>query len=210
MFDLSDTTWADWREQVEEPTREAWLEQALRVIAPAVWSNAGVDLGADVPARVSVGFPITGGRGAKRIGECWHGAATADNVPQIFVHPSVAEGKDALAVLVHELIHAALGPGCGHKGPFRACALKLGLTGPMTATVPGDVLTAQLAELMKHLGPYPHAKLNTADRKRQKTYLLKAACAKDGYTIRLTEKWASVGLPQCPMCSNLLKLEETK
>lgn len=200
---MSIDLWEDWTQRVIEPTREEWLDQAIRALAPLVTLACGVE----PKARVSVGFPITGGRGAKRIGECWYGEATADNVPQIFVHPSVEAGVDALEVLCHELIHAALGKGVGHKGAFRVSALKLGLTGPMTATKAGDSLRANLQSIQDQLGPYPHAKLNTSGRPIQKTYLLKAACATCGYTIRLTERWACVGVPACPVCAKTLTLK---
>ncbi len=37
-------------------------------------------------------------------------------------------------VLLHEMIHAAVGIDAGHKGPFKRAAIAVGLAGPMTAT----------------------------------------------------------------------------
>ena len=34
--------------------------------------------------------------------------------------------------------------------------------------------------------------------KKQSARMLKAECPECGYTIRLTKKWADVGLPSCP------------
>lgn len=202
--------WADWAERTQEPTREEWLEQACRVLSVDVWAKA--DAGAISPVRVSVGFPIIGARPSKhmRIGECWYGPSTADGIPQIFVHPTVSDGIAVLAVLLHELIHACLGSVCGHRGRFKQVATALGLEGPMRATVPGDALHTWFESMLLRLGAYPHSKLDPmAGRKVQKTYLLKATCEKCSYTIRLTEKWASLGLPIC-VCGCNFRLEETK
>jgi hypothetical protein len=41
----------------------------------------------------------------------------------------------------------------------------------------------------------------------QSTRMLKAECAECGYTIRLTKKWADVGLPSCPTDGAALTLD---
>jgi hypothetical protein len=43
--------------------------------------------------------------------------------------------------------------------------------------------------------------------KKQGTRMLKAECPECGYTIRLTKKWADVGLPTCPTDGGALALD---
>src|SRR5919109_3178501 len=74
--------------------------------------------------------------------------------------------------------------------------------------------------LLPQLGQYPHGAITGSgeilvpptepgdkpvilrhdDRpKKQSTRLLKAECPECGYTIRLTKRWAALGLPSCPI-----------
>jgi uncharacterized Zn finger protein (UPF0148 family) len=48
------------------------------------------------------------------------------------------------------------------------------------------------------LGAYPHGELSYSDRKVQGTRMIKASCPHCGYTVRLTNKWLTFGLPICP------------
>ncbi len=48
-----------------------------------------------------------------RHGECWKVEASAAGRPEIFVSPMLADSVEVGAVLVHEVIHAAL-PDAGH------------------------------------------------------------------------------------------------
>ncbi len=41
-------------------------------------------------------------------------------------------------------------------------------------------------------------RIYSKDGKKQATRLLKAVCPDCGYTIRVTSKWAALGLPVCP------------
>jgi hypothetical protein len=45
-----------------------------------------------------------------------------------------------------------------------------------------------------------------SNRKVQTTRRLKAVCPSCGYTVRLTSKWAALGLPSCPVDSDTLNL----
>ena len=106
---------------------------------------------------------------------------------------------EVFGILVHELAHSAT-DGDGHKGRFPACVRKLWLEGKPTSTVVGQRFRENFAPLVEGLGAYPHARLNvSAVRKVQGTRMLKAFCPACGYTVRLTQKWASVGLPTCPV-----------
>ena len=175
-------------------TREEWLESLAERVAPL--------LSMPVPkVRLSVGFPGGRARGrGKRIGECWDTAASSDGSAAIFVSPTIADAATAAHVLVHEMIHAAVGVKHGHRGPFRRVALAIGLTGKMTATTATPELADKLAEIVDEIGPYPHAALNAdlSGRKKQSTRMKKITCGACGYTARTTEKWLAVGTPVCP------------
>jgi hypothetical protein len=82
--------------------------------------------------------------------ECWSNLASADNTTEIFICPSQSEPVAVLAILLHELVHAAVGLECGHKGAFKRVALALGLEGKMTATYPGVKLASDLPSLPAH------------------------------------------------------------
>ena len=81
---------------------------------------------------------------------------------------------------------------------------ELGLVGPMRATTPGDAFLVAVAPILADVGPLPHARLNTVGEstapKKQKTRMLKCACATCGYTVRTARKWLELaGAPLCPI-----------
>jgi hypothetical protein len=186
-------------------TREAWLLGLTDAIRP--WYE---ELGLTVPdVRVSVGFSSKGSR-SKVIGECWHGESADDGQPQVFIHPGLDTPEGVAATVVHELIHAALGPGKKHGPAFKAPAVALGLEGRMTATVPGDALLDRLRPVLLDLGPYPHARLlsggaRTDGPPKQSTRMRKAECSTCGYLVRTTQKWLDVATPTCPV--DLIEME---
>jgi len=179
--------------------REEWLTQGAKLLA-SLLKDAGAK---EAIVRVSVGFPSSRALSSskRRVGECWHGEASADNVPVVFVSPTLNDSIEVLGVLVHEMIHAACGPGVGHRGEFKRIANELGLIGPATATRVGDELAVALQAIVDELGDYPQPKFDPTktDRKKQTTRLLKVMCASPtcGYTIRTTQKWIDIGLPTC-------------
>jgi len=176
-------------------TREAWLEAAVTALRPR-YATHHIPLPDRV--RVSVGWP--GGRKRKNvIGECWVGEAARDGLVQIFVSPVIDDPVTALAVLCHELVHAA--GAHGHRRPFTTYAAAVGLHAPWTATTPGPDLTAALTALTTDLGPFPHAALQPATQERkQTTRMVKCECPGCGYTVRTTLKWLDLGAPICPAC----------
>src|SRR5258707_13883249 len=94
--------------------REEWLNKVAERMAP--WFE---DQGYSLPRyRVAIGFPSTGKRG-KRIGECWDGRASADGTFEVLIRPDQSDPIEVAAILAHELVHAAVGLECGHKGAFR-------------------------------------------------------------------------------------------
>jgi hypothetical protein len=177
-------------------TREEWLSLATDRMRLGMFKRCN----SVVPeVRLSVGFPGGARTSARKaIGQYWPSQAARDGVPQVFISPVLEAPGDVLATLVHELVHA-VHPTAGHKGPFKALALALGLTGKMTATVAGPGLEVQLRVLAEELGPYPHGKLSLADRKKQTTRMLKVSCPScPDYVARMSRKAIEIGLPTCP------------
>lgn len=175
--------------------RESWLESAVEELQ-AEFSQ----LHTAEPVRVTCGFPSRSalGRRTRRIGECWDGTAAADNRAQLSITPLLADPVEVLAVLVHELVHAAVGCEHGHKAPFKRVATDVGLEGKMTATVAGEGLRQRLNAIADRLGPYPHVALKPVVKERPGSRLLRAECPACGTLIRVTQKVVdSPGLPFC-------------
>jgi len=188
--------------------RDEWFAAALEGDdgLRADFEKAGYPL-TQAEIRISAGFPSRGARSrqSQRIGECWDSTAISDGICQIYVSPVLEDPARVLGVLVHELVHAAVGCKHGHKGPFRKAALALGLTGKMTATTEGPELLQRLATLSARLGPYPHAALDATGRKKQTTRMLKAECVPCAYIVRLSKKMIDhLGYPICPGCHEVM------
>ena len=187
--------------------REQWLETAIELMKPHFTESIP---GVKFPkVRVSVGWP--GGKpGPRTIGQCWAPFAATDNVSQIFISPVLDDPILVLATLAHELVHAIDENKSGHKGAFGVMARAIGLEGRLTATVPGETLTAVLATILEKLGAYPHAALVAAgsvpgDPTRTITgaparnkSMQKVICKESGYLVRISNKWLVEGTPSCP------------
>jgi hypothetical protein len=179
-------------------SREVWLGRAAVKLASRI-KRAGYEMPEN--CRYACGFPSKGGLAKKKrvIGQCWAADCSKDKTFEILVSPTQADAVEVLAILLHEMIHAAVGIEEGHKGHFRKCARAVGLEGKLTATVPGDDLRADLKMIAGQIGPYPHAKLegrlNTGPKK-QTARMIKCECI-CGYVIRTTRKWIETGLPTC-------------
>lgn len=171
-------------------------------------------LGSPLPDRIRVSCGFTS-RPRRALGQCWADWVSRDNSWEIFIAPLLDSPVEVLAVLVHELVHAAVGIAAGHRGPFKHLALALGLVGPMRSTTAGPELTERLNALSSLLGPYPHAELNpfargpkspagtppqpsTGPRPETGSRLKRISCPRCGYVVRTSRKWIAVGLPTCP------------
>lgn len=150
-------------------TREEWLEAA----AVRTAKLTGLDV---PPLHVSVGFP-RGARGRKVVGQCFAATLSADGRPHIFVSPEVADPVKVLGILLHEQIHAAVGPGVGHRGPFVRAMRAAGMRSPWTDSIPGPQLLAKLQDTLREVGPYPHAALVPRDKKKKGSRLRLWVCA---------------------------------
>ena len=177
--------------------REQWLDVAVKELTPLLTFAKAP---AFKPPLVSVGFPrgSRGGNG-KTIGQCWSEKCSADKERcHIFVHPELVDSVRVLDVLLHELVHAAVGTECGHRGAFRKVAVAVGLEGKMTATVAGDDLTERLNRIVDSIGDYPHVKLSSSSAAKKGSRLLKFECHSCGCIARMTRKWLEMLPP--PTC----------
>lgn len=186
--------------------REQYLLHLTGVVRP--WFEAhGSPIPTDV--RVSCGWPSRRAfrsQHGRVIGECWPREASQDGHTEIFISPYLSDSIAVGAVLVHELVHAAVGVEHGHRAPYRRLALAIGLQGKMTATVAGPALVESLNGIVADLGSYPHARLDktNAGIRKQSTRLVKVLCLRCEYTVRITRKWIAVGFPTCP-CGGLMR-----
>lgn len=144
-------------------TREAWLIAAMRLLDHEFFDGSGYELPEKLG--ISCGFPL-GKRSA--IGQCWDPTVTQDGTIHMFICPSIGEPTRVLDITLHEMIHAAVGLECGHKGAFKKLALEFGLEGKMTATyvTEGTELHQKLELIAERLGKYPHSPLNKTRPKK--------------------------------------------
>jgi len=196
---------------MKHETRESWLNAAATVIRDQFALEFNEHFGSDGEDHlsnllVSAGFPSKMGL-TKRIGECWAAEAAGDKVQHhIFINPRLEDPIEVVATLAHEMIHAADNGENGHKGPFVKVARAIGLEGKATATVAGEDFKVFVGKVIAEIGDYPHVKLVALSvTKKQTTRQLKAQAECCGYVIRLTKKWAEIGLPSCP-CGNEFEL----
>lgn len=196
--------------------REAYLQSALVELRP-YFAKAGIGLPENI--RIAAGWPSRGGtkENNRVLGECWKAEAAVDGITQIFISPWLSEPVTVLAVLTHELIHAAL-PQAKHGPDFKDAMKKVGLIGKATATRAGDELTVILTELAAALGDYDNSQLGLATSddapKKQKSRQRKIFCNRkdlhQGETeviYRASKKVIDLGLPVCPVCGEQLEAE---
>jgi predicted Zn-ribbon and HTH transcriptional regulator len=178
-------------------TRELWLVQASDILLDELIMPKTT--AARPPVRVSVGWPAGS---AKAIGQCWARANSSSGHNELFITPAISDSMLVLQTLVHELIHAVDDCQSGHKGPFAALARAVGLEGPLTATKAGPGLAEFLGVVHKELGDIPHATLETSNRKKQSTRMLKAECSSCEFSFRASktqlDKMPTPAL--CPVC----------
>lgn len=170
-------------------TREDWLTQAMAEVRP-FFELAGLNLAQRV--RLTCGFPST----ARRTGavcEVWASEASEDGTIEVLISPTLADPTAVFTVLVGALCRATDGA-MSPKSDALTRALAVMLVPGGSA---GVGFTEQYGAIIEALGEYPHAALRLLDRPKQTTRMLKAVCPACGYTVRLTAKWASQGMPVC-------------
>jgi hypothetical protein len=178
--------------------RHQWLEQAVAELRPR-FAGAGYTVPDNV--RCSIGFPKHV-RPKRCIGQCWYSSMSSDQHVEIFVSPELGDAEQTsriIGVAAHELVHATVGPGVGHRGIFKRCALAIGLTGRMTATTESAAFVAWVNDtVVPRIGPYPAGKI-IWQHKKQTTRLVKSQCETCSYPVRTTRVWIDGhGAPHCP------------
>lgn len=191
---------AGWH-STKAPNREEWLTRVCqREIVPLLTQCGGAAPGR---YRVSVGWPKNsrGGKTVEAIGQCWDKIHSSDDTFEVFVAPTQG-AFEAIAVLIHELVHLSVGIDKGHKSPFKKLAVAVGLEGKMTATVAGSELAKKIRAWLADMPPFPHGPMKPAEgsakEKKPGSRLLKAVCEGCGYTVRVTQQWLDIAPPLCP------------
>jgi hypothetical protein len=190
-------------------TREDWLTDAVAQLRPIFDV-----IGKPIPNRIRVtaGHPINFKRN-RRLGDCHAAGDSADRSIEICVSPTIAKPVPVFTVLLSQLCRATAGA-LSYGTAYESIATEVGLvptnvdTLDKWKTCTGNAMFTDLyGELIAGLGDYPHAALGVADSRTQSTRMLKAFCPECSYTVRLTSKWAAMGLPTCPLDSTVFTLE---
>jgi ssDNA-binding Zn-finger/Zn-ribbon topoisomerase 1 len=186
-------------------TREQWLIALTDALRPAFKAQAK-----PLPSkiRLSVGYPSTGGK-SKTIGQCHHHLSSADGHTEIFIRPDRHETLDVAAIVLHELCHAALGPGFKHGKEFKALATAMGLEGPMRSTTAGEAAIKLLRPLVKELKPFPHSALTLVSgggpaRPSDSTSFRNLNCPECRFHAKVRADQMSWGRLICPQCDIML------
>ena len=153
--------------------REGWLRAAADEFRRWILQVSGIT----VPdCRISMGYG--GVNYEKKVrGVCWHKTCDAAGLNQIFITPTVDDTATILAILLHELVHAALNavddPEWNHHGgKFAEYAMRMGLCAPFTTATPDVPTLAQFMVIAAELGEFPHAALKVPDRAEIKRELV--------------------------------------
>ena len=189
--------------EVKINNREAWLLAA----ADRLWNDVTA-AGGERPKnfRVSCGWPSksalrTASSRSRRIGEAWHSEASEDQAREVFISPALADEVEVMAVLLHEMIHAALPADAGHGPAFQAIMRKVRLGGKPTATVPTEELTEDLRVAAHELGRYPHEKLDSTPRAKKPGRMVKGYCPDCGNILYGSRAAWDNAIPSCSVCN---------
>jgi hypothetical protein len=169
-------------------TREQWLMAAVKKLQPIFKKH-----GYPIPEKLQVSCGWPHGHRKETIGQCFYKSNTADGTVHLFVSPALGDdGVRVLDVLVHELVHAAVGEGHGHRGDFKKLARLIGLEGPLTATIvsEGTVLHGALKKIHTMLGTYPHSVINykLGKVKKDATWVRVKSTKNPEYTMAISIK----------------------
>lgn len=183
--------------------RETWLEKFTDQFLLNHFKNAGYEINSELRSKLKFSCSLTSGRGSKNaraIGLHFSPQSSKGAYHEIMISPTIEESARVADILIHEIVHAIAGNENGHNKIFRKCALSVGLTGKMTATIASDDLKSKLNSWVSEFGEYPHRELMLSGKK-QSTRLIKCEC-ECGYNVRITRKWLNdLGAPICPSCN---------
>jgi predicted SprT family Zn-dependent metalloprotease len=212
--------------------RETWLERMCYEFVIPHFSECGypeLDVMANYmdgqKFQFSTSF-IEGTRTSKAIGVHYQSSCSSNGFTQnIMIHPKLHDSVQVVGVLIHECVHAMLEghltkdlkPIKPHGKEFRAVALKVGLTGKMTATTESDELKKKIKKWVGVLGEYPHIAMdvNKSGRKKQTTRMIKVQCesgfgdCSGTYKVRMSRTLImKYGEPICPCCQFPMMAED--
>lgn len=187
------------------PNRETWLREAYALIRSELLPEA--------PETVAVtwGFPSKGAtaRRKRTIGQCFGGPSVKGKVEGgrvILVSPVIDDALVVLDTLLHEMIHAALPHGVGHRAPFSRICKRVGLVKPWTQTTPSKELKEKLEGYLSKLGPWPGGHLIVIPKEKGRQ--LKAEC-NCGRILRVAGKTFEAGPIICGLCHKNFEMEES-
>jgi hypothetical protein len=192
---------------MEHKTREDWLQAAVADLRP-MFDLLGRPLATNI--RVSCGYPLNFKRN-KRLGDCHASTESADRSMEIFIAPTVDKPIEVFTVLLSQLCRTTSGA-LSYGTSYSVIASAMGLEGSATGW---KVITRSIDfpstyhDMIMGLGAYPHAEMSISEVKTQNTRMLKAFCPVCDYTVRLSTKWALLGLPTCPLDSTTFTLAPT-
>lgn len=110
----------------------------------------------------SHGAPKPGAK-SETLGQCWYPQEQMDDKHvEIFVSPRIEDAVIVVATLAHELCHAALGAGFGHRKEFGSLARGMGLEGPLGSTRPGKAFRKMVEGIITEVGEMPKGKLDVS------------------------------------------------
>lgn len=142
---------------MQHPTREQWLNQAIERYFGRLFDRLGIPL---PPVRAWAASRYTQG-------EAWDHAQPFGGPVHIFIDAGVCDPITALATLLHELVHAAIGHEAGHGPQFQQIASATGLNPPWNETQPSPRLQRQLAVIAERLGKFPAVTVTECRRAEQ-------------------------------------------
>ena len=185
-------------------TREEYLQAFISEVRP-MFDLYSQPLPHNV--RITCGFPLNAKR-SKALSDVFPTNNSRDNHWEIFISPEVAVEKTVAELVIHELCRTTDGA-CSRGVTFQKIANDMGLVPDAKRgykrTSGSLQFLSMYGAIIDSLGKYPHAEVSYSQVKTQGTRMLKAVCA-CGYTVRLTSKWANVGLPTCPVDAYTLAL----
>lgn len=186
----------------QAPTRESWLLDAYSRLNE-VFPPGAAD--SQPPVKISVGLP----RGGRKVrGQAWFPERSADGkTVHIFISPELTDTLDVLTVLLHEKVHAVVGPEKKHTKPFQTLAAKVGLLAPFTGSNPSEGLLERLRELQGGMGGYPHVGLTPSFKEKQTTRMRLYECP-EGIKIRHAGDTLNARCEDCGELFTQVKKEE--
>ena len=201
-------------------TREHWLSSAISLIRPFFKEATGEDLPDKL--RVSCGWPSKGGLSTARpvFSQTFPPEASVGGNVEIFISPKLSspvkdDGQGVLPSLLHECVHAVLGP--DHDERFKSLSKALGFVGrSLHPPAVNDATKAILERMAGVLGDYPHSRVEPPAKEATETTKTsnrqrKISCPRvdlhtsgEEYILRGSAKVIAMGLPECPLCGSEL------